>query len=213
MEFFDKLAKKTTETCKGVTEKTGKIAKEAKLKIKINDNKSKIEDLYQEIGKKVYQKHTADEELCIKKDLEEECAKIDILSSEIDTYHREILELSDIKACVECKETMSKEANFCPKCGAKQPEVEEESECLEAEIVDNNENSNENDNENHNENNNENQECVNGAPQENVEQEQANGSSEEVHTESEETHTENGNIEGNWQETYTEGEITKKENY
>ena len=97
MDFFNKLGKKVSETYDATAEKTSKLAKEAKLKMKINDNKSKINDLYQEIGKKVYQKHTANEDLCIKKDLEEECAKIDILSSEIDTYHKEILELSKNK--------------------------------------------------------------------------------------------------------------------
>ena len=55
MDFWDKLTKKASETYKGASEKTGKIAKEAKLKLKINENKSKIEDLYTEIGKKVYQ--------------------------------------------------------------------------------------------------------------------------------------------------------------
>lgn len=137
MEFFDKLTKKASETYKGAAEKTGKIAKETKLKMKISDNKSKINDLYQEIGKKVYQKHTANEDLCIKKDLEEECAKIDILSSEIETYHKEILELSDMKVCVECKEPMDKNAKFCPKCGAKQKEEEAEAEVMEVEVVDN----------------------------------------------------------------------------
>ena len=71
MEFLDKLTKKATETYKGAAEKTGKIAKEAKLKLKINENKIKINEIYQEIGKKVYQKHSADEELSIKNDLEE----------------------------------------------------------------------------------------------------------------------------------------------
>ena len=139
MEFFDKITKKATETYKGAAEKTGKIAKEAKLKLKINDNKSKINDLYQEIGKKVYQKHVANEELCIKKDLEEECAKIDILSSEIETYHKEILNLSNVKVCVNCKEPMDKDAKFCPKCGAEQPEEttveEDEVKVFEAEFI------------------------------------------------------------------------------
>ena len=138
MEFFDKLTKKASETYKGAAEKTGKIAKEAKLKMKINENKSKINNLYQEIGKKVYQKHTASEDLCIKKDLEEECAKIDILSAEIDEYHKEILSLSDVKVCVQCKEPMDKNSKFCPKCGVEQPVVEEEkeeTEALEVEVV------------------------------------------------------------------------------
>lgn len=134
MEFFDKLTKKASETYKGAAEKTSKIAKEAKLKLKINENKSKINDLYEEIGKKVYQKHTASEDLCIKKDLEEECAKIDILSAEIEKYHKEILELSDLKTCIKCKEPMDKNAKFCPKCGEEQP-VEEEAPAMEVEVV------------------------------------------------------------------------------
>ena len=134
MEFFDKLTKKASETYKGAAEKTSKIAKEAKLKLKINENKSKINDLYEEIGKKVYQKHIASEDLCIKKDLEEECAKIDILSAEIEKYHKEILELSDLKTCIKCKEPMDKNAKFCPKCGEEQP-VEEEAPAMEVEVV------------------------------------------------------------------------------
>ncbi len=133
MEFFDKLTKKASETYKGAAEKTSKLAKETKLKLKINENKSKINDIYQEIGRKVYQKHTASEELCIKKDLEEECAKIDILSTEIEKYHKEILELSDLKPCVKCKEPMDKKAKFCPKCGEEQPV--EETPVMEVEVV------------------------------------------------------------------------------
>ena len=136
MEFFDKLTKKASETYKGAAEKTSKIAKEAKLKLKINENKSKINDLYEEIGKKVYQKHTETGDVCIKKDLEEECAKIDILSAEIEKYHKEILELSDLKTCVKCKEPMDVNAKFCPKCGAEQP-VAEEAPAMEVEVVDN----------------------------------------------------------------------------
>jgi len=140
MDFFDKLTKKATETYKGAAEKTSKIAKETKLKMKISDNKSRINDIYEEIGKKVYQKHVSNEDVCIKKDLEEECAKIDILSEEIENYHKEILELSDEKVCINCKETMKKEARFCPKCGAEQPEIKDEPEAKEVEILEENDN-------------------------------------------------------------------------
>ena len=137
MEFFDKVRKKASETCKGAAEKTTKIAKEAKLKMKINENKSKISDLYEEIGKKVYQKHTQEGDVCIKKDLEEECAKIDILSAEIEKYHKEILGLSDLKNCVKCNEPMDKNAKFCPKCGEEQPAIEEPV-GMEAEVIEQN---------------------------------------------------------------------------
>lgn len=143
MEFFDKLTKKATETYKEAAEKTGKLARETKLRLKINENKSKIKVLYEEIGKKVYEKHSSEEEVCIKSDLEGECAKIDILANEIEVYNREILALSNQKECVECKEKLQMDAKFCTKCGAKQPEEEnldekeKELEVLEAEIVEN----------------------------------------------------------------------------
>ena len=97
--------------------------------------RSKINDLYEEIGRKVYQKHVEIGEICIKKDVEEECAKIDILSAEIEKYHREILELSDLKTCAKCKESMDINAKFCPKCGAEQPVIEE-APAMEVEVVD-----------------------------------------------------------------------------
>lgn len=134
MEFFDKLTKKASETYKGAAEKTSKLAKEAKLKMKINDNKSKIDDLYEEIGKRVYQKHIADEELNIAEELAEECKQIDELSEQIEGYHREIVELSNGKICANCKEEMSKEAKFCPKCGTEQPEEETEDQ-IEVEFI------------------------------------------------------------------------------
>ena len=134
MEFFDKLTKKATETYKGAAEKTGKIAKEAKLKMKISENKSKINEIYKEIGEKVYQKHISEGDVCVKKDLEDECARIDELAKQIEEYHAEILSLSDSKLCVNCKETISKEAKFCPKCGKEQPEIKEEP-AMEVEVV------------------------------------------------------------------------------
>ena len=137
MEFFDKLTKKASETYKGAAEKTGKIAKEAKLKLKINENKSKIQDIYEEIGKKVYEKHVAEQEINIKEELEDECTRIDVLSAEIETFFSEILELSDLKQCENCHEKIEKGSKFCPKCGAEQPVEEiEEDEVLEGEIID-----------------------------------------------------------------------------
>lgn len=125
MDFWNKLTKKASETYKGASEKTNKIARETKLKLKINDNKSKIEDLYTEIGKKVYQKHVANQELInVKEDIHEECEKIDNLGNEIEVFEKEIWELKDNKQCPNCKSKISKDDAFCPNCGAKQ-EIEE----------------------------------------------------------------------------------------
>ena len=76
MEFFEKLGKKASETFNNAGEKANKIAGETKLKFKINDNKSKIKDIYQEIGKIVYQKFALDGNLEIKDDISEQLTKI-----------------------------------------------------------------------------------------------------------------------------------------
>lgn len=131
MGFFDNLGKKASAAYDATAEKTGKLAKEAKLRMKINENKSDINDLYKEIGKKVYEKHIREENIEIKTELEEECTKIDVLSAEIETCLKSILELKDRKQCEECHAEISLDNEFCPKCGAKQPGME----VLNAEVI------------------------------------------------------------------------------
>ncbi len=140
MDFFDKLGKKASEAYKVTADKTGKIAKETKIKLKIGELKSQISDIYEEIGKKVYEKHVRKEDMCIKKDLEELCTKIDVLSDEIDGLLQQSLELKDKKQCPKCFKEIEKNAQFCPHCGAKQTE-EPKSEDVEVKPENNQENS------------------------------------------------------------------------
>lgn len=113
MGFFSDLGKKTTET-------TGKIARETKLKLKINENKGKIEDIYEEIGKKVYEKHIREVNIDINVDLADECGRIDTLAKEIEDAKLEILKLNQKKLCSKCSAEIENGAMFCPKCGEKQ---------------------------------------------------------------------------------------------
>ena len=126
MDFFDKLGKKASEAYKVTADKTGKIAKEAKLKIKINELKSEINTIYEEIGKIVYQKHIREDEFDISKDVDEYCTKIDCLSDEIDLILKQCLELKDKRQCPNCYTEIEKNVKFCPECGAKQEEIQEE---------------------------------------------------------------------------------------
>lgn len=52
MDFFDKLGKQASRTYKYTTEKTSKIAREAKLRMQMNEHKGQIEELYEKIGKR-----------------------------------------------------------------------------------------------------------------------------------------------------------------
>ena len=137
MEFFDKLGKKASEAYKVTADKTGKLAKEAKIRMKINEMKGQIKDIYVEIGKKVYEKHVREEEIDIKKDLEDECTRIDVLTGEIEDRLKECLDLKDKKQCPKCFKEIEKDMKFCPECGTKQEEKEE---IKEVEVVENKEN-------------------------------------------------------------------------
>ena len=126
MEFFDKLGKKASEAYKVTADKTGKLAKEAKLRMKISDLKSQINTIYKEIGETVYQKHTREGEYDITKEIEEKCTKIDVLSDEIESNLKQCLELKYKRQCPSCFAEIEKDVKFCPKCGAKQEEIQEE---------------------------------------------------------------------------------------
>ena len=136
MDFFEKLGKKATETFNSAAEKTNKIASETKIKLKINDCKSKIKDLYQDIGKVVYQKFVLDGNLEVKEDIEEQLSKISELTNQIEECEKQILELANMKQCVNCKNKIERNAKFCQECGAEQPAEE----VHEVEVVDNGEN-------------------------------------------------------------------------
>ena len=123
MGFFDDLSRKASETYKNTAEKTNKLTREMKLKSSINDDKSKIEKLYAEIGKKVYEKHIREENIDIKSELVEECSKIDAYSKEIEDMRMEILSLKDLRLCKTCAAEIALNAKFCPKCGAVQEEI------------------------------------------------------------------------------------------
>ena len=99
MEFFDMIGKKASEAYKITADKTGKLAKETKLKIRMGEIKAQTNEIYQEIGKKVYEKHVREEDISIKEELEEECTKLDVLSDEIDSLLNQCLELRDKKQC------------------------------------------------------------------------------------------------------------------
>lgn len=122
MDFFNKLGKKASEAYKATTEKTGKIAEEVKLKLKMNENKSQISELYTKIGEKVYQNHIREEKIDLNEELEQECIKIDVLASEIDEILKQIRELKDKKQCEKCFAEIDINVKFCPHCGAEQKE-------------------------------------------------------------------------------------------
>lgn len=146
MEILEKIGDAASKTYKYTTEKTTKIAKETKLKMKINDYKKEIESIYIEIGEAVYEKFVVDEEMS-KKDLKEKCEEIDRLSDKIVECKNEILGLKEKRQCKNCYEEIEISSNYCPNCGFEQEEIKKKTEndeqtseeVIEAEKIDENE--------------------------------------------------------------------------
>jgi len=126
MDFFNKLGNIANKTYKSASQKTGELAKEAKIKLKMNENKSKINDLYEEIGKIIYQKHIHGEEVKIEEDVNAYCKQIDELSKEIEKYQEEVLALKNKRICENCYAEIELKSKYCPHCGFEQPEEEKE---------------------------------------------------------------------------------------
>ncbi len=104
MDFFDKLGKQASRTYKYTTEKTSKIAREAKLRMQMNEHKGQIEELYEKIGKRMYENHISTDEIDV--DIEEE--------------RKEILTLKEKKQCPNCFCEIELDYNYCPNCGDEQ---------------------------------------------------------------------------------------------
>lgn len=126
MEFFNKLGDIANKTYQKTSKKTGEIAKEARIKMKMNENKSKINDLYEEIGKIVYQKYINKEEVKIAEDLNTYCNQIDELSKEIEKGQEEVLSLKNKRICENCYAEIELSSKYCPHCGFEQSEEERE---------------------------------------------------------------------------------------
>lgn len=123
MDFLNKLGNMASETYKKTSKKTGELAKEAKIRMKMNEDKGKINDLYEEIGKIVYQKYLKSEDLSIEQELNSYCTQIDELSNNIEKSLGQLLSLKGKRICDNCHEEIDIKVKFCPSCGAEQPEI------------------------------------------------------------------------------------------
>ena len=142
MDFFSKLGKKASETYQITKEKATTITEELKIKGKINDAKERIEELYLEIGKKVFEEINAGNDV-IREEINQKVEEINRKKEEIEKANAEILALKKLKKCISCGAEMDINNGFCSNCGKRQSvpqekiEVKEESnvEAKEVEVI------------------------------------------------------------------------------
>ncbi len=111
---FDAIKKNITKTAKKAKRFSENTFETAKLKLKLSDLNSDINDKYTKIGKLVYE---SDENSGNTEQIEKLCSEIHELNVRIDSINETLSELSDSKMCPECDSNVKKEFEFCPKCG------------------------------------------------------------------------------------------------
>ncbi len=135
MDIIDKLGKTATNTYKITVNKTNNIAQRTKLRMHINECKSKIEAMYNVIGKKIYEKHVREGNIDIQGDIKKECEQIDKISQDIEKSIEYLLYLKDMKKCPRCYSEIMIYYNFCPVCGKKQNNYETKENSLEKQDI------------------------------------------------------------------------------
>ena len=80
-EIGKKVGDTATNAYNTVADKSGKLIEETKMKVSISDKEADIEEIYEEMGKAIYDSFKAGED--VGKDYAKECKKIDKLNDEI----------------------------------------------------------------------------------------------------------------------------------
>lgn len=117
MGILDKIG----DVSKGVSDKTKSMSEASNLKRKILYEEERIVEIFTDIGKKYY------------KNPNEDPANLKVLCDDIDTRRRRIkkmrFELNGIrgyKVCPKCDAEVNERFQFCGRCGARLPEVEDD---------------------------------------------------------------------------------------
>ena len=95
--------------------KTNNIVNQTKLKFSISETKSKIKDIYTEIGKSVYENYKSTGEVI--DDMEEKFAKIDAMTEEVNELKEQLYQLKENVKCPKCGAYNHSDDVYCSKCG------------------------------------------------------------------------------------------------
>jgi predicted nucleic acid-binding Zn ribbon protein len=113
MAFLENLGKAAQAAAK----KSGELVEVTKLNVNINSEEDKIQKLYTQIGKSVFERYSATGE--VSDEIRETCEAITVHEQNIKGLRDKIAEVKGTKQCIGCGTEMEKTQVFCSKCGAK----------------------------------------------------------------------------------------------
>ncbi len=117
MAFLENLGKKVGEAAQAAAKKSNEIVETTKLNSNINSEEDKIQKLYVQLGKAVYEKFT--QTGTAEDYAQQACQEIVTHNENIKALREKIAEVKGIKSCINCGSEMERNQVFCTKCGAK----------------------------------------------------------------------------------------------
>ena len=121
MAFLENLGKKVGEAAQAAAKKSGELVEITKLNVNIGSEEDKMQKLYTQIGKTIFEKYSATGAADI--DVQENCEAIRVHEQNIKALKEKIMEVKSVKLCIGCGTEMERGQVFCSKCGTRNEPV------------------------------------------------------------------------------------------
>lgn len=118
MNILDNIGKRVAGTYKTAAKASGELLEETKLRLAIINEQGNLDELYENLGNKVFSAYERGESQG--EDFDEDCSEIRSIKEKIASMKVKIKELKNIKACPKCRLEIDLTYQYCPQCGAKQ---------------------------------------------------------------------------------------------
>lgn len=123
-DFFEDLGKRLGETAETVTNKAGDALEIQRMKSQIRGlARGNAVDLM-ELGRAVYEKYKAGED--VGESAKALCEAVKDREASIEDYEKKIAELKGSSECAGCGKMVAKDMSYCPYCGEKMEDIKEE---------------------------------------------------------------------------------------
>ena len=136
-ENFEDLKKTITDKAEVAKKATEEAVEIQKIKAQIRNMERSNERDFSDMGKKIYEKFKNSD--VVDTEFVEFCEAIAGREEAIEAAKKQIADIKGLAVCPNCKENVSTDVAFCPKCGTKLEEeafdVEEEAEDIFEEII------------------------------------------------------------------------------
>ncbi len=121
---FDAIKRNASDVANKAAKKTNDLTALAKLNVSVKNLESKLDGVYEEIGRLFYNAERNGEDYT--SDIAAMIMKADKFQAEIEATKKQINSLRKVVVCEGCGNEISDEAAYCSHCGTKQVKPEPE---------------------------------------------------------------------------------------